>query len=101
MRNYKKRLEELREGISKERHRLLCAFCRTTNAERLQIVDDVLTEEFGDDQLARWIWLDVVEGYKWKRLEAMHIPCSIDAYRIYRARFYRALHFKLGGGQGG
>lgn len=97
MRNYKQRLEALREGISKDRHRYLCAFCRTTNGERLQIVEDVLREEFGDDQIIKWIYLDVVKGYKWQRLEAMHIPCSQDAYRIYRARFYRAIHFKIGG----
>lgn len=99
MRNYKQRLEELRRGISQDRHRYLCAYCRTKDGGRLGIIDDVLQEEFGDDQLTRWIWLDVVKGYKWQRLEAMHIPCSIDAYRIYRARFYRALHFKLGDGE--
>lgn len=96
MRNYKQRLEELRRGISKERFKYLCEYCRTTSGERLQIVDDVLAEEFPDDQIARWIYLEVVKGYRWTRLEALHIPCSQDAYRIYRARFYKALNIKLG-----
>lgn len=26
--------------------------------------------------------------WKWKRLEAAGVPCSSDAFRIYRARFF-------------
>ena len=97
MRDYKKKMDELKAGRSADRQRYLSAYCHTTNEERLQVVSDVMAEEFGDDQIARWIYLGVVKGYKWARLEASHIPCSMDIYRVYRARFYRALHIKLGG----
>lgn len=95
MRDYKGKMEKYR--IPKSRRALLIAYCRTTNEERLQRIQDVLDEEFLDDAITWWLFQSIVNRWTWEKLELSSVPCGQDTFRLYRARFFWALNRKIFG----
>lgn len=94
MRNYSKKIAKY--SLEKRKRVFLNAYCHTTNEERLRVIADAMQDAFGDDTISRWIWDDVVGGAKWSLLEARGVPCSRDAFRIYKAKFFCVLDKKIG-----
>lgn len=90
MRDYKRKMDQYR--LPKDQYRELRAFCKTKGAE--PFVLDALRLEFGEatDTLQMWIFRHVTqEGCTWEYMNSRQIPCSIDTFRFYRAKFYYCL----------
>lgn len=94
MRDYSKKIA--RYSLEKRRRLFLSSYCHTTNDGRLRMIADALQDAFGEDTISEWIWESVVSGTKWSVLEAKGIPCSRDAFRIYKAKFFYVLDKKIG-----
>lgn len=94
MRDYSKKIA--RYSVEKQRRLFLSAYCNTTNEDRLRVIADAMQDAFGDDAISRWIWDAVVRGVKWSVLETRGVPCSRDAFRIYKAKFFYILDMKIG-----
>lgn len=94
MRDYSKKIA--RYSVEKKRRLFLNMYCHTTNEERLQTVADAMQDAFGDDAISEWLWESIVKGVKWAALETRGIPCSRDAFRIYKAKFFYILDKKIG-----
>lgn len=88
MRNYKSKMNRYR--LPPERYRELHAFCIASG--RCDIIIRAATQA-SDSIMAEYIILHVTTNeWKWRRLEAVGIPCCGDAFRTYRARFYYLLN---------
>lgn len=86
MRNYSVKANNYR--LPKERLKALQAFCLSARGDDLELVRDV-AEATTHDTLADWIVLVVTsDRWGWARLEANHIPCSQQTFRIYRMKFF-------------
>lgn len=83
MRDYKKKLQ--RYKLDKERYNYLRALCKDPG--RADLVNQAI-EAIGEPGLSDYVRHHVIHSWKWQRLTAAGIPCSSDAFRIYRARFF-------------
>ncbi len=89
MRNYSQKANTFR--LPKERQNALRAFCLSATGDDLELIRDV-ADETTHDALAGWIVLAVTsDRWGWARLEANHIPCSQQTFRIYRMKFFYLL----------
>ena len=93
MRGYREKMAAYRLPV--DRRRELRAFCRVADAEGLAMIRSAAGEACGDS-LAPWIVRHVtVPGKDWDVLQSEGIPCSVDTFRVYRARFLAILHRML------
>lgn len=91
MRNYARKMAAVR--LPPERMRELKAYChaaREDDAKR-SVVDGAMEETLRGDRLDRWIRESVLRGLGYDAMQARGIPCSRDTFRLYRARFFKAL----------
>ena len=86
MRNYSQKAEQYR--LPKEQTAALRAFCLSAKGDDLELIRDIAWDAV-NDMLAEWIVQAVTsDRWPWARLEANHIPCSQQTFRIYRMKFY-------------
>ena len=83
MRNYRGKMELYR--LDPARKKVLRQWCRQPE-HRAQV--EVVMAETCDVVLGRYILMHVADDWKWAKLEANRIPCSVDTFRVYRAKFY-------------
>ena len=89
MRNYTAKAEQYR--LTKERLAVLRSFCLSARGDDVDLIRDVAWDAV-DDMLAEWIVTAVTsDRWPWARLEANHIPCSQQTFRLYRMKFYYLL----------
>lgn len=93
MRGYREKMAAYRLPL--DRRRELRAFCQVADAQGLAMIRSAAVEACGDN-LAPWIVRHVTLPQKdWDALQFEGIPCSVDTFRVYRARFYAILHRML------
>lgn len=93
MRGYREKMAAYRLPL--DRRRELRAFCQVADAQGLAMIRSAAVEACGDS-LAPWIVRHVTLPAKdWDVLQFEGIPCSVDTFRVYRARFYAILNRML------
>lgn len=90
MRNYKAKIAKYR--LPKQRYTYLREYCLNSDRGERLVIETAILNAFGDDQIGKFIYRHVVStDFNWPALEANHIPCSRDTFRIYRAKFFYEL----------
>ena len=91
MRNYARKMAAVR--LPPERMRDLKAYCRAAREDDAKrfVIDGAMEETLRGDRLDRWIRESVLRGLGYDAMQARGIPCSHDTFRLYRARFFKAL----------
>ncbi len=90
MRGYREKMAAYRLPV--DRRRELRAFCQVADAAGLALIQQAAVDACGDS-LAPWIVRHVTLPQKdWDVLQFEGIPCSVDTFRVYRARFYAILN---------
>lgn len=92
MRNYKQKMDRYR--LPKERYRELRAFCLNADSNEMNIIESAVSAAFDGkyDPLEYWMLSHITSpDFNWAKMEAMHIHCNRDTFRLRRARVYYEL----------